>query len=382
MGRSNPPSTVTDSYFDAETTGREFGIGADDNGSGTNADNNVVDAGETNSLPGRTTSGLQTPTGYTGIYSAWDLDLDENGADDDPWDFGAAYNYPALKVDFNGDGTPTYQEFGLQRGASPPAMLLATSGLDASDDAIQVVSWNAPSSGNPAAPTGYQYRYSSDAGATWNPDWPGAETDANWLDAVTETFTIPAPLAHRYEIEVRAVFAAPLPISQASRTVAGGTDYDADDDQLIEISSLAQLNAVRWDVDGDGIVTDLSGTSLDEAASYAAAFPAPAFGMGCPLADHDGDAGTDPQPVCLGYELTADLDFDENGNDSRDDTYNSGSGWEPIGSFAGGYFESDLRGQRLHHLQPVHQPRHHRWCGGCSGKPWAHSETSAWRTRT
>ena len=29
-------------------------------------------------------------------------------------------------------------------------------------------------------------------------------------------------------------------------------DYDADDDGLIEISSVAQLNAVRWDLDGDG----------------------------------------------------------------------------------------------------------------------------------
>ena len=29
-------------------------------------------------------------------------------------------------------------------------------------------------------------------------------------------------------------------------------DYDYDDDNLIEISTLAQLNAMRWDLDGDG----------------------------------------------------------------------------------------------------------------------------------
>ena len=30
------------------------------------------------------------------------------------------------------------------------------------------------------------------------------------------------------------------------------TDYDSDDDGLIEVSTLAQLNAIRWDPDGDG----------------------------------------------------------------------------------------------------------------------------------
>ena len=32
------------------------------------------------------------------------------------------------------------------------------------------------------------------------------------------------------------------------------TDYDKDDDGLIEIETLAQLNAVRWDMNGDGMV--------------------------------------------------------------------------------------------------------------------------------
>ena len=337
--------TVTNSYFDAQTTERVFGVGSEDDASGPNADNNVVDSGETNNLPGNTTAELQGPTGYTGIYADWNLDLDGDSTDDDPWDFGADFNYPALKVDFNGDGTPTYAEFGVQRGVAPPAMLLAASGLDTSNEAILVVTWSAPTFGNPAAPTGYQYRYSSDAGATWNPDWPAAETDTNWLDADTRTFTIPAPLAHRYEIEARAVFAAPLPLSQATRTVGGGTDYDTDDDGLIEVGTLAQLNAIRGDLDGDGMATDDTlTTNVNEAEEYAAAFPTPAFGMGCPLADHDSDPGTDPQPVCTGYELTADLDFDENGDDSRNDTYNTGSGWDPIGSFARGYFDATFDG--------------------------------------
>ena len=30
------------------------------------------------------------------------------------------------------------------------------------------------------------------------------------------------------------------------------SDYDRDDDGLIEVANLAQLNAIRWDLDGDG----------------------------------------------------------------------------------------------------------------------------------
>ena len=95
---------------------------------------------------------------------------------------------------------------------------------------------------------------------------------------------------------------------------AGLTDYDADDDGLIEVGSLAQLNAIRHDLDGDGSSTN--------SAAYDAAFPNAATGMGCPSAG------------CTGYELTGNLDFDTNGSGEADagDTYwNGGAGWQPIG---------------------------------------------------
>ena len=130
-----------------------------------------------------------------------------------------------------------------------------------------------------------------------------------------------------------------------------GVDYDSDDDGLIEVVNLAQLNAIRWDLDGDG--TPISGSrdgmvatgwqyvlkdgkqeqvltweSDPDAgggprgkAGYRAAFPNAAFGMGC------------PSTGCKGYELTANLDFDTNSNDQADsgDTYwNNGQGWLPI----------------------------------------------------
>ena len=99
---------------------------------------------------------------------------------------------------------------------------------------------------------------------------------------------------------------------------SGTVLYDSDGDGLIEIGSLAQLNAVRWDLDGDGAVDNDA-----NAAAYAHGFPNAVAGMGCP--DND----------CTGYELVADLDFDTNGDgtvDAADSYWYDGAGWAPIGS--------------------------------------------------
>ena len=78
-----------------------------------------------------------------------------------------------------------------------------------------------------------------------------------------------------------------------------GTDYDTDDDGLIEISSVAQLDAIRYDLDGNGTV------SAGDLSTYQAAYPNPAADMGC------------PNSGCIGYELSTDLDL-------------SGQNWMPI----------------------------------------------------
>ena len=74
---------------------------------------------------GKTTAELQSPTGYTGVYAAWHIDVDNSDQDfdqstgvDDIWDFGTSSQYPAVRADFNGDGKHTWQEFGNQRGQS------------------------------------------------------------------------------------------------------------------------------------------------------------------------------------------------------------------------------------------------------------------------
>ena len=113
-----------------------------------------------------------------------------------------------------------------------------------------------------------------------------------------------------------------------TRASAGTGDYDADNDGLIEISNLAQLNAVRWDLDGNGVVDDSA-----NATSYAAAFANAEDNMGCNESVASIASGPG-NPACSGYELAANLDFDTDGDgtaDSGDTYWNGGAGWEPIG---------------------------------------------------
>lgn len=91
-----------------------------------------------------------------------------------------------------------------------------------------------------------------------------------------------------------------LAVSAASASYAYA-DVDIDNDGLIEISTLQQLDLMRY---------DLAGTSLN------------------------GDSTGCPATGCNGYELVADLDFDTNGNgvaDEGDLFWNNGEGWEPVG---------------------------------------------------
>jgi hypothetical protein len=101
-------------------------------------------------------------------------------------------------------------------------------------------------------------------------------------------------------------------------------DYDTDDDGLIEVDSPAKLNAIRWDLNGDGM------GEYGKAAEYNAVFPDAAAGMGCRIGDHDRNPSTPDQPRCHGYELTADLDFDTDGDVDSDDAFPN---WIPIGSY-------------------------------------------------
>ena len=377
VGAAHLLSTQTASYWDMRTSGHSIGPG------------------------GRTTTELQAPTEFGGIYQTWNLDLDGDTEADDPWDFGTSTQYPALVADFDGNGEATWQEFGYQVRAGPvltastslgQGVVLTWTAADTSpwspapnlayalirDDGTTVKILASNLAGlqytDTAVTAGASYTYQVAAlvsggaatrsalvkviagianqpplvvgelpdralqvGTTEVVDVAGAFSDLD--DSLTYAASSSDVAAATVSVSGSLVTITPIAQGRTTITVTAtdtggsntsvtlrfqvlvwtgtGFDYDVDNDGLIEIVNWAQLDAVRHDLDGDGVPIQ-SGT-----ASYASAFPVAATGMGCPTGDG-----------CTGYELETDLDFDTNGDgwvDAGDLYWRSGSGWEPIG---------------------------------------------------
>ncbi len=286
---------VTASYWDTETSGQTSSAAG----------------------VGKTTAELQSPAGYSVIYADWNLDLDGDSSADDPWDFGNACQYPVLKYgSLNPDD---------QRASCTPIVKSAP-----------VVYWSMPDVSDLEVGDTRGVRL---AGVFWDPDGdpltitavssdetkstvsmtPGPRLTVTGVAVGTATVTVTAEDSDANQVsndfEVTVIPAHVVNIADCTTPASG--DYDADNDGLIEVSCLVQLNAIRWDLDGDG--------SASDARRYAIVFPNAATGMGC------------PQTGCEGYELTADLDFDTNNNgeaDAGDTFWNGGQGWIPMGDAA------------------------------------------------
>ena len=310
LGNAVSGATITNSYYDNEAGG-------------------VGDAG--GGGVAKTRRALQEPTAYgattttpPSIYANWNLDVDETTGADDPWAFGNADQFPVLKA----HGQDTAAQFRLQPALSGVASLTALS-----------------IPGVTLAP----------AFANTEKTYTGTLTDASvgYLTvsgttsvSVADVVVTPADAraseaGHQVQLNagsntitvtVRAQNCTPQSCTQdGPYTITvdlTAQDYDDNENGLIDIRNLAQLNAIRWDLDGNG-VADASANNDD----YAAAFGRPQPGMGCPESDHDDNSVTPDEPVCVGYELRANLDFDTGtANDRTDDAYyNGGAGWTPIG---------------------------------------------------
>ena len=172
IGHADAPDTITDIYWDTQTSGQSTSSGGVD----------------------KTTSELQGPLDYTGIYANWNVDLD-NADDDDststggdnPWDFGTDRQYPVLRADFNADGKASWEEFGDQ-GRFPDAPSVTSVTTEAADQLTVV--WTAPIWDGGSGITGYDLRYihsfvtdKSDANWTVVPDVAGPDAlQANITD--------------------------------------------------------------------------------------------------------------------------------------------------------------------------------------------------------
>ncbi len=315
VGHSHTNATITDSYWDTTVTAA----------AGTT----------TTGATGKTTTQLQTPVDYTGIYATWDdSDVGGTSANDTPWNFGESGQYPALSFGGHRTATQWSAEANLTAltvsvGTLSPsftesltaytmevspttASLTVTPTLHTATSSV-TVNGNTVTSGSPSAAIALT---------------AGAVTD------ITIVVTATSGSTNTYTIAVTRL-----------------KDYDDDDDGLIDIRTHQQLNAVRWDLDGNGTPASGQGTN------YTTAFPSASTGMGCKLTDHDNDANTADKPTCTGYELRADIDLDtdEDGKtwtgteaspsgDSGDAYYNSGSGWAPIGHQPSTAFSGTFKG--------------------------------------
>ena len=106
--------------------------------------------------------------------------------------------------------------------------------------------------------------------------------------------------------------------------------YDSDGDRLAEIYNLDQLNAVRWDLDGNGSPDSAARVTAANRASFAAAFPHAPANLGCASS-------------CQGYELVQHLDFDAN-NDGDVDANDPYPNWEHIGIAASAAYSGRFDG--------------------------------------
>src|SRR5690554_5510375 len=95
---------------------------------------------------------------------------------------------------------------------------------------------------------------------------------------------------------------------------------DADHNGLIDIHTLDDLNAIRYNLEGTGLKLSANDENNSE---------------GCPPRLVNGQM----QRLCRGYELKADLDFDTNSDgkiDEKDTYWNDEAGWLPIGNNSSG----------------------------------------------
>ena len=410
VGRLYEEGIITASYATGRVDGRREGglVGDDEGGTVTNSYWDTRTSGQGSGAPGsgRTTSQLQSPTRYSGIYGSWNVDINEDNTNDNPWNFGTSSQYPALKADMDGDDDETWEEFGYQLRSGPA--LTATPTTNAGQSQVEL-EWTAvplSSEWTPAPSLSYsvtredaaaietiaenlavrEYTDTDVAGETYIYQVVAVMDGGESVRSATVSVTVAAnkrPLAvgtlrnRRLLVgdsamtEVGGAFQDPegdtitYAVSSSDITVARVTlsgsrvtiipvaegrtaitvtatddgsnqsrtqqftvtvlpttavDFDIDDDGLIEISNLAQLDAVRYDLGGDGFSFD---------TSYAEAFPDGGNALAC-----GGLAG------CVGYELNADLDFDtdRSGEANAGDTYwNNGAGWVPIGDSSSGF---------------------------------------------
>ena len=245
------------SYWDIGTSRVRVGVGDDDSD-----DDGAIDGKELQraAFLGLTTAELQAPTGYAGIYAAWNVDLggrsSRDGEPDDPWDLGNTTQYPALARDLNGDGRATSQEFGYQFRSALTLTAATTSGQDEVD-----LSWAAAdaSSWSPSPSVSY---------TIYRDDGSGAEVVASALTETTYTDdSSDLVTGTRYTYRVAAVLGG----GEAVRSVPAAVTVGAANQPPVAIGILADRTL---NLGAEAVVVDVAAAFEDpdgDALTYAVA---------------------------------------------------------------------------------------------------------------
>ena len=220
------------------------------------------------------------------------------------------------------DGTRSVDLSSLESGATLTYRAYGKSGC-ASADELGSVDFSTPElEASAVAETSATLTLANHSGPWW---YKGSESNAACKSVESGAAASLSDLAggesHSYAAYARAGCASATRIAGVAFNTL--RDYDADGDGLVEIATLEQLNAVRWDLDGDG--SPSSGRATDYAAAFPDAVSTPG-NLGCPAAH------------CAGYELAASLDFASassyaSGTVNADWSAgaNDSGGWTPLG---------------------------------------------------
>ena len=233
-------------------------------------------------------------------------------------DFGTADQYPVLcSVDTNEDGVFTSAEFGTQpQEASIPYVYFSqpefTVGEADGTATVSVVMRHAPinavtitvlcSDGTALSPDDY----TPGNGVVLSFDSASA---VDLLTTTTFTITIiddilleeAETIALSFDMDTLPFGVALAEPSMATVVILDDdlrSAYDIDNDSLIDVHTIEQLNAIHYDLNGDGEVDDTTSDDPAVEGSKAAAYVAVFYGL-CPP----------DEVIYVGYELCADLDF-------------------------------------------------------------------------
>ena len=243
VGWNSSLSTISVSYWDTTTSGQT----ASDGGAG------------------QSTEVLQAPTGYSGIYVDWEVDLDGDGTADDAWHFGTSDQYPVLKADLDGDGTATWQEFGHQLRAGPT--LTATA-----DGRPVALIWTAVDTSAWVLPPEVTYTVTRDDGTT-----------TTVIDEASSGLTagdtvVPVGVTHTYQ--VAAVVDGGEAVRSATVAVTGVPPNRPPVPQGTLPARTLPIGGVAVAVDVSGAFQDPDGDPLTYAASSSAPLVAAASAAG------------------------------------------------------------------------------------------------------